>query len=109
RRHVHGAVLLAAEGLRGVILHGNHLAGGHNLNRQRTLAESGQRRADHLWLADQENTHAVFFRSADNPPDPREGGVVYTHGIDSDSDHGILIRWLCGPLTLRPAGRRDTP
>ncbi len=32
--HVHGAVFLSAKRLRGMIVHGDHFAGGHYLNRQ---------------------------------------------------------------------------
>src|SRR5262249_10428179 len=56
------------------------------------LAEPGQRSTHRLRLPYKENAHAILFGSANTPLHLRKGCVVSTHGIDSDSNHGILFR-----------------
>ncbi len=62
RRHVHRAVLLAAESLRRMIVHGDHFARRHDLDRQVGRGVLGQLCADHAGLANQQHADAKIPR-----------------------------------------------
>src|ERR1700688_880586 len=60
RRHMHGAVLLPAKRLRRMIIHGDHFAGGHDLNRQVGRGMLGEVRAQRIRLPHKDDAHAVL-------------------------------------------------
>jgi len=71
RRHVDRAVLLPPEGLRGMIIHGDHFARGHDLDRQTWRCMPRQLRADHSRLSHEQNSHAKLPHGQHTAFDPR--------------------------------------
>src|SRR5467141_4501551 len=94
RRHVHRTVPLPPECLRGMIIHSDHFACRHDLDRQVRGSESRQLRAHHLRLAHEQNANAKLPYGQHTAFDLGAGRVVSAHGVNGDGDHGIFVRRL---------------
>src|SRR5260370_31561422 len=93
-RHVDRAILLAAKGLRRMIVHGDHVTSRHDLNRQVWRGVSGQLGPHGLRLADQQNAHPELPCSQHTAFNLGAWRVVSAHGVNGDGDHGMFVRRL---------------
>src|SRR6266568_1754587 len=87
---MHRAVLFPPEGLRRVIVHGDHFAGRNNLDRQIGFGVLRKLCAHGLRLAHKQNTHPKLACRQHTAFHFRTWCMVPAHGVNSDGNHGIL-------------------
>src|SRR6185369_1242680 len=107
-------ILLDADSFRCRVLHGDELAGVMDLDRQTCrLRMQSQLAAQGPFQAHQNHSDLQVSRGPNRSLNFTLGGVIATHGIDRNGQHGrarTTLRQpqsLRGPCTCRSAGKRD--